>query len=95
MNCHLLALHTVSNYSFQFLKFQAVDETVQVKENPEGHTNGAHFSQKVSLVLLLLGMREFYVNLTLAVVTLEEGTSIEKTSLRQAGKPVGIFLISH
>lgn len=35
----------------------------------------------VIMVLLLLGMWEFYVNLTLAVVTLEEGTSIEKTPL--------------
>lgn len=56
-------------------------KTTKVKENPEDHTNDAHSSQKVSTVLLLLCMREFYVNLTLAVVTLEEGTPIEKTSL--------------
>ena len=69
------------NYSFRFLKFQPVDESVQVKENPEGHDNGAHSSQKVSVVLLLLGVLEFYVKFSLVVVTLEEGISIEKMPL--------------
>ena len=65
---HLLALHPVSNYSFQVLKFQPVDEPIQVKGNSEGHDNSAHSS--------VLGVLEF-----LAVVTLEEGISIEKLHL--------------